>query len=209
MITAMLAFVLMVQAPQVTLAHIDDWFEAGQYQRLVDAAPQLRQPQAQYLVALSYQRLDQPAAARQVLSDIANRGDADPWSWIARSTKAIVTADGIVPDATSLDAAESDITQALVLLTPQRTGPAVALANYQHGQILTYRRDYAQAAEAFERTIAAMPSFAYAHYYAGMSYRETMRIDQMANRFDEFLEQAPAAPERARVRTMMRTIRGR
>ena len=86
---------------------------------------------------------------------------------------------------------------------------ASAYASYQLGQVLTFQREYGQAAETFDRSAELNPTFAYAYYYAGMSYREVSRIDLMAIRFERFLELAPEAPERTRVQAIMRTVRGR
>ena len=91
----------------------------------------------------------------------------------------------------------------------RRSDLALAYASYQLGQVLTFQREYEPVAETFDRAAELNPSFAYAYYYAGMSYREVSRIDLMAIRFERFLELAPEAPERTRIRAIMRTVRGR
>jgi len=79
---------------------------------------------------------------------------------------------------------------------------ALAQASYQLGQVLTFQREYGPAAETFDRVAELNPSFTYAYYYAGMSYREVSRIDLTAIRFERFLELAPEAPERTRLRKL-------
>ena len=44
---------------------------------------------------------------------------------------------------------------------------------------------------------------------AGLSYYQIDRTDRMAAAFETFLELAPEAPERGRVESVLRTLRGR
>ena len=215
---ALLTLVLQGTPPQVR--QLQEWFEAGRYQRVVDTASQTSDPPAKYLVASSYDRLGQVEDARRVYSELAARGDGDPWGWIGRSARALVNPGSAAPDAGALDEARTAAMQAVGTLSAPTQGGAATTAgagsalvraygSYQLGHVLTFQREYGQAAETFDRAADLNPSFAYAYYYAGMSYREVSRIDLMAIRFERFLELAPEAPERTRVQAIMRTVRGR
>ena len=214
---ALVALGLQAVPPQVT--QIQEWFEAGRYQQVVDVASQASDPEAQYLVASSFDRLGQYDDARRVYSELAARGDADPWGWIGRSASNLVGA-AAAPSPQVMETAQAAAQQAVAMLTPvggapglqatsATSGSALAVAHYQLGQIHAFRRDYEQAAAACDLAIEADPDLAYAHYFAGMSYRQLRRIDMMAERFEAFLRLAPEAPEQTRVESMMRTVRGR
>lgn len=215
---ALLTLVLQGTPPQVR--QIQEWFEAGRYQRIVDAASQASDPQAKYLVASSYDRLGQVEDARRLFSELSARGDSDPWGWIGRSAHALVSPGSAAPGSGALGEARMAAMQAVGNLTSTTqggvattagagSGLALAYASYQLGQVLTFQQEYGPAAESFDRAAELNPSFAYAYYYAGMSYREVSRIDLMALRFERFLELAPEAPERTRIQALMRTVRGR
>ena len=215
---ALLTLLLQGTPPQVK--QLQEWFEAGRYQRIVDVSSQVSDPQAKYLVASSYDRLGQVEDARRVYSELSARGDSDPWGLIGRSAHALVNRGSAPPAAGALGEARTAAMQAVGTLTSPSDGGvattagrgsdlARAYASYQLGQVLTFQREYGPAAETFDRAAELNPSFAYAYYYAGMSYREVSRIDLMAIRFERFLELAPEAPERTRIRAIMRIVRGR
>lgn len=211
---AAVAFLLVAQqvvfgqeAP--TFEQLKNQFEAGAYQEVVDGASGMTDQAARYMAALSADRLGRPDEARRLYSELSG-GDDDPWTWIGRSAAALVTEGSATPDAAAVEEGRSAAERARELLAanPDANEQVRMFADYQHGQVLTYQGEYAQAAEAFDRCIDVSPSFAYAHYYSGMSYREIRRIDLMAIRLDRFLELAPEAPERTRVQAIMRTVRG-
>jgi hypothetical protein len=54
-----------------------------------------------------------------------------------------------------------------------------------------------------------LPTFAYAHYNAGMAWYQARRLDKMATHFETFIRLAPGAPERPAVEQLMRSIRRR
>ena len=64
----------------------------------------------------------------------------------------------------------------------------------------------AGAAAAFERAAELDPSWADAHYYAGLAYSKVKRVDLMASHFDTFLKLAPQSPQRPEVQSIMRTL---
>jgi Tfp pilus assembly protein PilF len=63
--------------------------------------------------------------------------------------------------------------------------------------------------DGFERATQLDPMFAYAHYYAAISYSRIKQADRTASHFQTFLQLAPNAPERAAVESIMRALQGR
>ena len=195
---AAILVVALVQPPAASpdAAAVRQWFEAGNHRQVVavtlnDASA----PSLIYLVAQSHDRLGQHGAARAANERLAARPQTDPWHFVGRA--AILLAD------TQLDEALTAAERAVAL------GSTVADTHFQLGLVQAERRDYGKAAPAFEAAIAIDPMPAYAHYYAGLSYYQAERIDLMATFFESFLKLAPDAPERTRVESIMRTIRGR
>ena len=79
---------------------------------------------------------------------------------------------------------------------------------YLHrGKLLVEKKDYNGAVKELERAISLDPKQAYAHYYLGISYSNVKRPDKMVEHFGYFLKLAPEAPEAAKVKSVMRTIR--
>ncbi len=78
---------------------------------------------------------------------------------------------------------------------------------YARGLLKVVRKDFRGAAEDLEKACEKEPGNAYAHYYAGLAYNQVKRPDRMVNHFESFLKLAPNAPEAARVRSVMRTVR--
>ena len=198
---ALVALGLQAIPPQVT--QVQEWFEAGRYQQIVDVASQTSDPLTKYLVASSHDRLGQFEDARRVYSELAALGDADPWAWIGRSANALVTSNAESPLPDALASAQEGAQQAVTMLTADPQNPALAFAQYQLGSVHAYGMDYVNAAAAFDQAAELAPSFAYAHYYAGLAYSNIERTDQMAIRFERFLRLAPRAPEASLVQSLM------
>ena len=203
------------QGEPPTADDVQTWFEAGQYQQIVDAAPRVPAPEAQYLAAMSHEKLDQTDEARGIYQQLAERGDDDPWALIGRSARALVTDSGS-PLTEAVETAFADGQRAVALLTPDPqsgleplTGPVATIAHYQMGIVHARRNDYAAAAAAFERVTTHAPAFAYGYYYGGQANSRIDRPDQMAINFERFLQLAPEAPEAPRVLSLMRSLRGR
>ena len=68
---------------------------------------------------------------------------------------------------------------------------------------------HAAAAQAFDASLSASPTLAYAHYQAGLAYNRLNRPDLTVARFETFVRLAPSAPERPQVDTILRAARGR
>lgn len=78
---------------------------------------------------------------------------------------------------------------------------------YVRGLVKVVRKDFAGAVQDLEKACADEPRNAYAHYYAGLAYNQVKRPDRMVGHFESFLKLAPNAPEAARVRSVLRTVR--
>jgi tetratricopeptide (TPR) repeat protein len=170
-------------------------FESGRYQEAIDrvkARPDAPQDQV-YVRALAHRKLGQIGEAKQAFGTLAAAGGA--WGEIGNSGNALV--DG------NLDAAQAAAKKAVQI------DASSAQAQYQLGVVESARGDPAQAAAAFAKAAELNPQMAYAHYEAGMAFYKNNRVDQMAVYFENFLRLAPAAPERAAVESIMRTVRGR
>ena len=195
---ATLVLAIALQAP--TPSPFQKAFEAGQFPDVIRTAEGSEEPGALYLAGFAYEELGQPMEARKAYDRLAARGEQDPWRHIGRSASALVTE---TPTAQALSAANEEAQRAV------RLAPGLAEAHYQLGRVYALQQQYERAAAAFDAAIEADRYFAYAYYFAGMSYRQIRQIDQMAIRFESFMKLAPEAPERPRVEAMMRTIRGR
>ena len=203
---ALLFFAQQVTPP--TVGQIQTWHEAGQCQRVVDAAQGREEPRVVYLAGLAYLTLEQPDGARQMFQRLAARGDADPWAQVGRSAVFLnfpsPNAEGVVPtEAAAVIQAEQAARRAVEL------NANLALAHYQLGLVRGRQNDYAGAVSAFDTAITLDPQFAHAHYLAGLSYYRIRQTTQMAISFENFLKLAPSAPEQAQVESIMRTLRGR
>ena len=194
-----LTLVLPVQSAQM-LTDARRLYDAGKYREAIDAVSSASregptEARSLYLVAHSYEKLNDADGAKRVYEQLANRGDDDPWRFVGRS--ALSLKQRHLADA--LTAANDAVAR----------GPSIPEAYYQLGLVYSFREDFAKAAAAFDRTTQLDPAFAYAHYYAGLSYYKAKRIDLMASHFEAFLKLASEAPERPEVESIMRTVRGR
>ena len=184
------------QAQSHTQGDIETLFETGQYQAVIDHLQgRSGDPAAVYLAVQSHGKLGQPGRASSLLNDLAALTADDPWHHVARS---------------ALSVGSGDLDQALVHANRGvGLGEAVAETHYQLGLVLAARQDFSGAAAAFDAAAERRTAFAYAFYQAGLAYYRHQRIDLMAARFESFLRNAPQAPERTQVESIMRTVRGR
>lgn len=184
---------------QQTLADARQLYDAGKYGEAIDAlgaaeAGGPAAPRLMYLEAQGRERLDAPEEAARVYARLAEV-DTGAWNAIAESALARIRKQAPEALAAATRAASK--------------GPAVAEAHYQLGLALIDNQDFARAAAAFDKAAQLDPQWAYARYYAGLSYYKAKRIDLLAERFEAFLRLAPNAPERPEVESIMRTLRGR
>ncbi len=193
-------------------------FEAGQYGPALQAIAQARQsapptPEQAFLAGQVYLRLNQNDNAKGEFARLV-ASDNPVWHLVGASAVALLD--------NHLDLALNEVTQAAALLPPDPPAPAHAVGTppaiprasekfhvaYQMGLVKARREDWQGAADAFARAARINPTFAYAHYYAGLAYSRLKRPDQVALYFEHFLSVAPKAPERSAVMSIMRTIRG-
>lgn len=151
-------------------------------------------PEALYIDGLTRQRLQQPAVARQDYAALAARAEDDVWHWIGESARLTVDAE--------LEPALAAANRAVEL------APSSKFARYQQGRVLTEQRQHSSAAAAYVEALKLDGEFAYAHYFAGMSYHESGNLVAAANHLRRFLELAPNAPEKVQVQGILATIQG-
>lgn len=171
-------------------------FESGKYDELIQLVneDQWPSPEDVYLAGQAALKVEPPdrEAAKRAYARLEG-GDENPWTFIARSARALVDH--------AADEALATATQATAI------APDQMFAHYQLGLAYGEKKNMASAAAAFEKAATLNPSFAYAHYYAGMSYYQAKRVDKMAIFFERFLKLAPEAPEAPAVQAIMRSIR--
>jgi tetratricopeptide (TPR) repeat protein len=78
---------------------------------------------------------------------------------------------------------------------------------FNRGLIKASRKQYAESVKDLESAIQKNPDNAYAHYYAGLSYNALKRPDKMIEHFQKFIKLAPDAPEKARVQSILKSVR--
>ncbi|MBI2187361.1 MAG: tetratricopeptide repeat protein [Acidobacteria bacterium] len=149
--------------------------------------------EALWLAAHSHLRLGQREEAAVLFRRLA--ADADP-AWHVASQVALAGLDNNAEAAAQARQAAGE-------------SPGNPFVQYEIGLASARGGDFSVAAQAFERTIAADPTFAYAYYYAGLAYDRLQRADLTVSRFETFARLAPQAPERPEVESILRTVRGR
>ncbi|MCM3881758.1 MAG: tetratricopeptide repeat protein [Vicinamibacterales bacterium] len=169
-------------------------FEAGQYDQAIQAIGEQISSADTYLAAQIYLKLNRPDDAKTELSRLMNDGD-DVWKLVAESERARIDNNAGVA---------LEVVQRAASMDPDRFH-----VQYQLGLVKAEQNDWAGAADAFDRASQIDPTFAYAHYYAGLAYSKVRRVDRTGAHFETFLRLAPKAPERPAVESIMRTLRGR
>ena len=196
-------------------------FEAGQYDQALQAIAEARQREQggmfdAFIAGHAQLRKSQTDAAKGEFSRLAQSPD-DTWRLVGESSMSYIDQNFDL----ALDTANQAVGQ-----VNERNAQATAAAGgqmptqdggervrdfaafYQLGLVKSRREDWAGAAQAFDQAAVLNPTFAYAHYYAGLSYSRMKRPDMVGAHFEVFLKLAPNAPERGAVMTMMRTLRG-
>ena len=195
-------FAAFVLPAQTSAADIQRWFESGRYDLVVESAADATDPRTVYLTGLSFVELDRVDEAQGRFEQLRDGSEEEGWRHIGASAALLndpATREDTVVTARAVEAARLAV----------RLDDGNAWAHYQLGRALGRQRAYPLAAAAFDEAIAREPTFAYAHYYAGLSHYQARRTDLMAVAFEAFLTLAPDAPERSRVESIMRTLRGR
>lgn len=185
------------------------FFEAGQYAEALKSIGDMRQqgsagPAEAFLAAQVALKQTQNDRAKEEFARLTGSDD-EVWRLVGESAVAAIDNDrdkSIELGTKAIEAAKSG----------DQNDPAARLrsfhAFYQLGLARTRKEEWAGAAEAFARAAELNPNFAYAHYYAGLSYSRVKRPDQVVKHFETFLKLAPKAPERSAVQSLLKTIRG-
>jgi tetratricopeptide (TPR) repeat protein len=174
-------------------------FDAGKYEEAISAITAKEgepAPESIYLAGQSYLRLNRRDDARAQFAKLA-AGVDPPTAWSLVGESATALADGNHPVAVEKASRAAE-------MAPDQFHP-----HYQLGLAHAALEQWEQAAAAFEKATTINPSFAYAHYHAGLMYSRQRQLDKMATHLEYFLKLAPEAPERAAVTSLMRSIRGR
>ncbi|MEW6322465.1 MAG: tetratricopeptide repeat protein [Acidobacteriota bacterium] len=166
-------------------------FEAGRYDEVAERA-ESGDPEAAYLAAQGYIRLEQAAKAREMFARLADAED-DVWRLIAKSGTELLRGDAKAAVATARKAVAAN--------------DSLALAHYQLGLAASRAEDFKTASAAFGRAAELHPDFAYAYYYGGLAHQRLREIPQAAEDLRTFLTLAPDAPERGAVQAILRTLR--
>ena len=186
-------------------------FESGQNDQSLQRIAELREqgtpaPAEAYLAGQILIKLHRDEEAKQEFERLVASGDPI-LALVGQSASAIVNNEN--------DRALELANQAVATATEAAPDPAAPkgpehfYAHYQLGQARARFEDWAGCAEAFHQAATLNPTFAYAHYYAGLSYSRIKRADRTSEHLERFLKLAPNAPERAAVESLMRTLRGR
>jgi tetratricopeptide (TPR) repeat protein len=175
------------------------FFEAGQYDEALQAIAQMRErgeagPAEAFLAGQVLVRQNRAPEAEKEFASLETV-DGPVWMLVGESAVALLQND----NAKALDSASRAVAAA----------PGDFYAQYELGLSKVRLEDWAGGAEAFARAAQINPTFAYAHYYAGLAYSRIRRADRTAEYMDRFLKLAPMAPEKPGVESLMRTLRGR
>jgi tetratricopeptide (TPR) repeat protein len=171
-------------------------FEAGRYRDVIQTAEDLPasqvSPEHVWLAAQSYLRLDRQADARVQFERLSGMSSDPAWQTAARLALAVNS--GLQEERGQAEAAAEFY-------------PAHPFVQYQLGIAYSSENRLADAAQAFDRCIAAAPRFAYAYYQSALVYEHLDRADLTVSRMEAFVRLAPQAPERPAVESVLRRIR--
>lgn len=173
---------------------VQQLFERGALEQAVQKAAADSDPEATYLAAQAYSKMDNTAGATAQYAQLQQTGD-ESWQAIGESGAKLVSGDL----AGALEAA----TRAVTL------NEGNPFAHYQVAAVASRQNNFEQAAQEFGRAIELKPDFAYAHYYAGLAHQRLRHTAEMSRHFEAFMRLAPDAPERAAVAAVLRTLRPR
>src|SRR5262245_20976208 len=186
-------------------------FEAGQYPQTLAAIAEMRAagagglPEA-FLAAQAALKLNQIEPAKLELALLT--AAADPiWRLVGESAVAGVDSERDRSVELAMQAAEAATNAPGAPEDPVRRLREFYV-QYQLGLARTRREEWTPAGEAFARATELNPTFAYAHYYAGLAYSHVKRPDLVSKYLEMFLKLAPKAPERSAVTSLLRSIRG-
>lgn len=215
MVAAILASASIAAAPdgrpQQPPASPQQLFEAGQYDQTLASIAEMRSkgptglPDA-FLASQAALKLNQNDRAKEEFARLT-ASDDPIWRLVGESSIAGVDNDrdrSVELAAKAADEAKN--------APGSPDDPARKLREfhvlYSLGLARTRREEWPAAAESLARATDLNPTFAYAHYYAGLAYSHVKRPDLVSKHLEMFLKLAPKAPERSAVTSLLRSIRG-
>ena len=166
-------------------------FQSGAYDEAVQAAENA-DPASVYVAAQAMVKAEQSDRAREQFSRL-RANDNPAWQLIAQSGEALVSGDSGRAVALARQAVDA--------------GGDNPFAYYQLGLAAVKANDWGTASSSLSRAAQIKPDFAYAHYYAALSYQRARQLPKAAEHFDAFLRLAPDAPERQAVQAIIRTLK--
>ncbi len=191
--TAILTAILFLTGSAVFAqkAEVQRYFQSGSYEQAVDAARDA-DPASTFVAAQALLRLERTDRAGAEFERLRSSDNA-AWRAIGESGDALLANDAGRAIELALRAVEAD--------------EGNPFAFYQLGLSASKAGDWGGATNAFTRSLALKPDFAYAHYYAALAFQRQRQLTKTAEHFDAFLRLAPDAPERSAVVAILRTIK--
>jgi tetratricopeptide (TPR) repeat protein len=167
--------------------------ERGALQEAVDrAASESGNPESTFLAAYALLKMNNAGAAGERYNKLREDGD-DAWKAIGEAGQKLLAGD----ENGAMDAANRAV-------SANGDNP---YAHYQLGIIAMRQNDNQRALDAFQRALEVKGDLAYAHYYAGQAAQKLKQTPKMSEHYTLFLRQAPEAPERQAVQSILRSLR--
>ena len=85
-----------------------------------------------------------------------------------------------------------------------KNGADEAMAEFQLGLALMYRKKWPESREAFDRCLEADSAFSHAYYFRGRVWHQLNKTEEMLLDMDRFLQLAPDAREAGAARSILR-----
>lgn len=178
------------------LGDLQRLFESGHYEEVLAGVPanaETVEPQAAHFAAHALARLDRRDAARERFERLEREAAPEAWQVVGRLAAARLASDRDGQARAEAEAAAM---------------PDEPFVQYELGLVYLADGQAERAASAFGRTLAGAPSYAYAHYHAGLAAEQLRRASELVAHFEAFIRLAPHAPERPAVESILRTLRG-
>ncbi len=140
------------------------------------------------------------------LAELARPDDARAQLTKARESSAPVDLTKTVEARLKLGDQQADAALAL-LNEGLAANPDSGMALHYRGLAFANKRDFAKSIESLERSLELDPGFAYTHYYLGMAYNGMRRPDKAVAHLQQFVQQAPDAPDADKVRSLLKAFR--
>jgi tetratricopeptide (TPR) repeat protein len=168
-------------------------FERGALQEAVDRAQsESDNPESTFLAAQAMSKMNNAGGAEERYNKLRESGD-EAWKAIGEAGQKLLARDenGAMEAANRAVSANGD--------NPY--------AHYLLGIIAMRQNNNERALEAFQRALELKGDLAYAHYYAGQAAQRLKQTGKMSEHFTLFLRQAPDAPERQTVQSILRSLK--